>query len=446
MRTPTVAIIGQPNVGKSTLFNRIIGKQIAITDDMPGITRDRNYAITEWAGHQFMLIDTGGLVTRPDNEIEIAVREQALIAFEEADVIIFLVDGKLPPTPETEEIASLLIQNEKPFLLVVNKVDSAKQELEIYEFMKLGLGEPVALSALHGRGVGDFLDALIANFPGEARPQTEVDDDSIKLAVIGRPNVGKSSFVNAILGYNKTIVTNVPGTTRDSIDTYFKRNGQDFTIIDTAGLRKKSKVLQASGVEYFSTIRTVKSIHQSNVVIGILNGAEGIYQQDHKILSYVVDSFRSLVLVVNKWDLVEKDHRTMNTYVKNIREKLKSVDYAPVIFTSALTKQRVFNVIDMAVKVYHESQRRIPTSDLNRVIEQAVSYQPPPSVGRKFCKFYYVTQVTVAPPTFVFFVSHPQFITESYRRYIGNQLRRAFTFEGVPLRLFFRGKDRKGKK
>ncbi|RMH73945.1 MAG: ribosome biogenesis GTPase Der [Gemmatimonadetes bacterium] len=437
---PTVAIIGQPNVGKSTLFNRIVGKQIAITDDMPGVTRDRNYALSEWTGHPFMLVDTGGLVPDPEGAIELAIKEQALIAFEEADVIIFLVDGRAPINREVEDISHLFHKTEKPFLLVANKMDGEKHEYDMYEYVKLGFGEPFPISAAHGRNVGDLLDEVVARFPAQHTTATDIADNSIKLAVVGRPNVGKSSIVNAILGYDKTIVTPVAGTTRDSIDSKFKRNGQEFTIIDTAGMRKKSRVLQASGVEYFSNVRTIKSIHQSDVVLCLLNAEEGVVQQDHKILSYVRENYKNLILVVNKWDLVEKDHRSMNIFRKNIREKLNFVDYAPIIFTSARTKRRVFNVIDKAVEVYQESQRRIPTAELNKVVEQAIAYQPPPSVGRRFCKFYYTTQVRVAPPTFVFFVSRPDLIQESYKRYLYNQLRRAFRFEGVPLKLIFRGK------
>jgi GTP-binding protein len=441
---PTVAIIGRPNVGKSTFFNRIIGKRIAIVDDESGITRDRHYFQSDWAGYTFNLVDTGGLVPLTSDSMELAIKEQALIAIDESDVIIFLVDGEVPPTSEDKNIAKLLYNSEKPVIVAVNKIDNEERELGIYDYYQLGLGEPYPVSALHGRKSGDLLDVIVDRLD-KGNFYREEEDDSIKLAVIGRPNVGKSSFVNAILGKNQNIVTDMPGTTRDTIDTKFKRYGEEYTIIDTAGLRKKPKSLSEKGIEYYSALRTVRAIHNSHVAIVVIDGAEGVQKQDVKIAAYAHENHRALILALNKWDLVVKDEKTMNEYREIIYERMPFADYAPIVFISALTRQRTFKVIDVSKEIYQQWNRRVKTSELNEVVQAATTHYPPPSVGGKFSKIYYATQVRTAPPTFVFFTKFPYSVPESYKRYLSNQLRRAFNFVGTPIRLIFRGHQGRGR-
>lgn len=436
MSKPIVAIVGRPNVGKSTLFNRIAKKRVSIVEDNPGVTRDRIYIDAEWLNREFTMIDTGGIELETGDKILIAMRHQAQLAMDEADAIVFVVDAKTGLTSADQEVAALLRQARKPVLLAVNKVDSMKDENEIYEFYNLGLGEPLAISAANALGLGDLLDAVVAELPAESTAEDEAD--TIRVAFIGRPNVGKSSLVNAMLGEERVIVSDIPGTTRDAIDIHFSKDGSEFILIDTAGLRRKAKI--DLPVERYSVIRSLRAVDRADVVLMLIDAVDGVTEQDKKIAGYAHEAGKGIIIVVNKWDLVEKDSKTTLRYTEAIRSELAFMQYAPVLFISALTKQRVHRVSELIKFVADQHAMRIATSVINQVIEDAVAINPPPSERGKRLKIFYVTQAGVKPPTFVLFVNDPEIMHFSYLRYLENKLREAFGFEGTPLNLVVRGR------
>ncbi|WP_040951208.1 ribosome biogenesis GTPase Der [Gorillibacterium massiliense] len=436
MAKPVIAIVGRPNVGKSTIFNRMVGDRLAIVEDRPGITRDRLYGTGEWLNRSFSVIDTGGIEIEGEDEIMRSVRVQAELAIEEADVIIFMTDGKAGLTPTDEEIGQLLYRSGKPIVLAVNKVDNIKMQENTYEFYNLGFGEPIGISGAHGIGIGDLLEACANHFPDEE--DDEYGEDVIKVALIGRPNVGKSSLINAILGEERVIVSPVAGTTRDAIDTPFERDGQKYVLIDTAGMRKRGKVYE--NVEKYSVMRAMKAIERADVVLVVINGEEGIIEQDKHIAGYAHEAGKASIFVVNKWDIVEKDDKTMNRFTQTIRDHFLFMTYAPVVFVSAKTKQRLHKLLPVVAEVAENHSLRIKTPMLNEVVADAVAVTPPPTDKGKRLRVNYVTQVAVKPPTFVIFVNEPEMMHFSYLRYLENKLRASFHFEGTPLRLITRKK------
>ena len=440
---PLVAVVGRPNVGKSTLFNRIVGQRIAIVEDVPGVTRDRIYADAEWLTHEFTLIDTGGIDPKSDDVLLGQMRKQAEIAMDLAQVICFLVDGKTGVTPDDMEIANLLRRTGKPVVLAVNKIDNVKQTDGIYEFYQLGLGDPHPVSAANMMGLGDLLDELVKHFP--ASDKTEDDEEEnhvIQLAVVGRPNVGKSSLVNRLLGQERTMVSDIPGTTRDAIDTSLVTpDGTAFNIIDTAGMRKK-KAIEDASLERYSVLRSIAAIRRCDVALLLIDAKDGVTEQDTHIAGMIHDEGKAAVVIMNKWDSIEKDTNTLEQKRKEILDDLKFMDYAPVLFISALTGQRVHTVLNMAVKVWEQTSRRVTTGTLNDVLADAQLTMQPPAVNGRRLKIYYATQQSVCPPHFVFFVNHEDLMHFSYQRYLENQLRKAFGFEGTPLRFTLREKKR----
>lgn len=436
MSKPIVAIVGRPNVGKSTLFNQIGKKRVSIVEDMPGVTRDRIYLDAEWLNHEFTMIDTGGIEIETDDRILTAIRHQAQLAIEEADVILFMVDGKTGLTSSDEEVGAILRNTRKPVILAVNKVDSAKAMDEIYEFYNLGLGEPIPVSASNALNLGDLLDKVVESLPTEHIAEGE--SDQIRIAVIGRPNVGKSSLVNALVGQERVIVSDIPGTTRDAIDTYFTKEGTNFVLIDTAGMRRKAKI--DLPVERYSVIRSLRSVDRSDVVLMVIDAVDGVTEQDKKIAGYAHEAGKGIVIVVNKWDLMEKDSKTSLRFTETVRDELGFMQYAPVLFTSALTKQRVHRVVELVKFVAEQHSMRIATSVLNQVITDATAINPPPSENGRRLKIYFTTQADVKPPTFIFFVNEPEIMHFSYLRFLENRLRESFGFEGTPLKLVVRGR------
>ncbi len=432
-----VAIVGRPNVGKSTLFNRIIGERDAIVDPQSGVTRDRHYGEAQWNGKKFTVIDTGGYVPESKDVFEAAIREQVWIAIEEADVIVFVVDGITGVTPLDVEIAKILRQTNKKVVLAVNKIDNEKSEIYTAQFYELGVGEPFPISALHGRKIGDFLDEVVRDLPS-VDGEEKNEEDQIKVAIVGQPNVGKSSFVNAVLGENRTIVTDIPGTTRDSIDTQFEYNGNKFLLIDTAGLRKRSKIKES--IEFYSAIRALKALQRCDVAVVMLDATCGLERQDLRIIGEAAELKKGIVIAVNKWDLVEKDANTALEYEHALKSRLKVFDYVPVVFISAKTKQRIFKVLDLAKVVHDERAKRIKTSELNKVLFPIVKETPPPAVSGKEIKIKYVTQVKSSPPVFAFFANFPDDIPEHYKRFLENKIRENFGFIGVPLTIIFKRK------
>ncbi|MBM6939929.1 ribosome biogenesis GTPase Der [Limosilactobacillus coleohominis] len=433
MANTIVAIVGRPNVGKSTLFNRIAGERISIVEDTPGVTRDRIYTHAEWLGKNFNLIDTGG-IEMSDQPLSTQIREQAEIAIDEADVIILVVDVQNGITDADEKVAQLLYRSNKPVVLAVNKVDNPERRTDIYDFYSLGLGEPYPVSSVHGVGLGDLLDAVIKNFPETAENGT---DDSIRFSLIGRPNVGKSSLVNAILGQQRVIVSNIAGTTRDAINTKFVADHREFTMVDTAGIKKKGKLYE--NTERYALMRSMKAIDDSDVVLVVLNADEGIRELDKHIAGYAHEAGKAVIIVVNKWDLIKnRDHRTMTDFTNLIRNEFQYLSYAPIIFVSAITKQRLIKIPKLIEEVYDHARRRIKSSTLNDVLMDAIAANPTPSTNGKRLRVYYGTQVAVEPPTFVIFVNDPDLMHFSYERYLENQIRQAFDFTGTPIHLIKR--------
>lgn len=432
---PIVAIVGRPNVGKSTLFNRLTHSKMAIVEDYPGVTRDRLYQDAEWNSRKFTLIDTGGIEVNSEDTILAQVRTQAQVAMEEADVIIFMCDIKAGVTNEDMEIAQMLRRTKKDVILAVNKVEDFNHLEDLYEFYTLGLDEPYPISASHGMNTGDLLDRLMELI--DKYDEEDYEPDVIKIAVVGRPNVGKSSLTNAILGQERAIVSNIPGTTRDAIDTPFERNGQQYVIIDTAGMRRKSKVAETT-TERYSVIRSLRAVDRADAVLMVINAEEGLIEQDKKIVGYAHEQGKAIILVVNKWDLIEKDDKTSSTMEKEIRSELLFLQYAPMIFVSAMTKQRVHKLIDMINFGVEQNNLRISTSVLNEVIRDAVQLNPPPSDKGKRLKIYYATQSGVRPPTFVLFVNEPEIMHFSYERFLENKIRENFGFEGTPIKIVVR--------
>jgi len=436
MNLPLVALIGRPNVGKSSLFNRFLKKRLAIVDGTPGVTRDRNYSVCEWQGREFYLVDTGGMIPNSKAGINRLVLEQSEISIAQADVVVFVVDCLSGPDEIDDKIAAILQRSGKNVLLLANKADSETKALEIYEFMRLGLGEPMAVSAAGGRNIGDALDAIVKSLP--AADEKTAESSAIRIAVIGKPNVGKSLFINRLIGEERVIVSPIAGTTRDAVDTPFKFNGRDYVLIDTAGLRKKAKVKEA--IEYFTTLRTLRAIESCHVAMVLVDATEGLAVQDLKVIEDAIEARRAIVMAVNKWDLVEKDDKTADIFTSQIKNFAKTISYLPVIYISALTGQRVTKTISMVDHVYENWGRRIPTPELNSFLEEIVGKQPPAAVQGKYIKLFYVTQADINPPTFVFFCNYPKSLQKSYLRYIENQLRSRYDFEGIPIRIKFRKK------
>jgi GTPase len=435
MSKPVIAIVGRPNVGKSTIFNRIVGERISIVEDIPGVTRDRIYSSADWLNHDFNLIDTGGIEIG-DEPLLAQMRQQAEIAIDEADVIIFMVNGKEGITAADEEVGRMLFRSNKPVVLGVNKMDNPEMMATIYEFYALGFGEPFGISGTHGLGLGDLLDAAVAHFPEDK--QDDYDEDTIRFSLIGRPNVGKSSLVNAILGEERVIVSNIAGTTRDAVDTSFNRNDKDYVIIDTAGMRKKGKVYEST--EKYSVLRALRAIERSDVVLVVIDAEEGIIEQDKKIAGYAHEAGRAVIIVVNKWDALEKDEKTMKKFEENIRSHFQFLDYAPIVYLSALTKKRIHTLIPMIDTAAENHSMRVPTNILNEVILDAVAMNPTPTDRGTRLKIYYATQVAVKPPTLVIFVNDPELMHFSYKRFLENRIREAFGFKGTPLRILARAR------
>lgn len=437
MSKPIVAIVGRPNVGKSTLFNQIGKKRISIVDDMPGVTRDRIYLDAEWLNHEFTMIDTGGIELDESDHILRSMRQQAQIAIEEADVILFLVDGRTGLTTADEEVARMLRSAKKPVVLGVNKIDSPQLAVNAYEFYQLGLGDPIALSASNAMNLGDLLDAVVAAFP-----QTEAEEkeeDEICIAVIGRPNVGKSSLVNQLLGEERVIVSDIAGTTRDAIDTHFVKDGNKFMLIDTAGMRRRGKIDEP--VERYSVMRSLRAIDRADVVLMLIDASEGITEQDKKIAGYAHESGRGVILVVNKWDIYpDKDDKSTLRFTEDLREEIGFLQYAPVLYTSALTGQRINRVTELVKYVAEQQSMRIKTSVLNDLIRDAVSVNPPPMHRGRQLKILFMTQVDIKPPKFILFVNDPELMHFSYLRFIENRLREMYGFEGTPIRLIVRAR------
>ena len=457
MRKPIVALVGRPNVGKSTLFNRIVGRRMAIVEDLPGTTRDRLYADADWGGLDFIVVDTGGLeVTTQKREAAHSgksppigqtagvesglfldqMRDQAQIAITEAEVVVLLVDAETGLTTSDEEVADVLRRTEKPVILVANKADNNRRRADAVEFYALGLGDPIPISALHGHGTGDLLDAIVEALP--PAEMEEEEDERIKIAIVGRPNVGKSSLLNRLLGQERVIVSEVPGTTRDAIDTEIEFEGEQIVLIDTAGIRRRGKI--TPGVEKYSVLRALKAINRAGVCLLLIDAGDKVTAQDQHIAGYILDEARSVVVVVNKWDTVEKDTHTMPQYTKEIRAALRFLDYVPVLFISAKTGQRVQQTLQVALQVQAERMRRISTADLNRLLQEAIARHPPKSKAGQVPRFYYGTQAEVDPPLFVFFVSDHKLVHFTYERYLENRIRDSFGFLGTPLRLVFRSR------
>lgn len=436
---PAVAVVGRPNVGKSTFFNRVLGERRAIVEDQPGVTRDRNFGRAQWAGRSFFLIDTGGLEPESDEPMQAAIRRQVEAAIGEADVIVFLVDGQTGPHPVDHQIADMLRKVDTPVLLVVNKMDRWPQDLSHHEFWELGLGEPLPVSSLVGKGSGDLLDRVVEMLP--PLEEEDEDDETLYVAVIGKPNVGKSSFVNRLLGEERMVVSEVAGTTRDSIDTPMRYHGRDIVFVDTAGLRRQSRIER--GIEYFSALRTERAVERADVCLLLMDATEPVHVQDLKVAEKAWRSGCGLIILANKWDLVPKDTMTSVEWARALRKRAPQLANVPIIFTSALTGQRVQKVLDLVLQVASERSRRIPTHDVVELIRQLAQRQPPPHYRGMPVKVLFATQVAVKPPTFVLFVNHPKALTPAWLRYIMRGIREAWGFIGSPVRLRVRGRREK---
>ncbi len=431
-----VAIVGRPNVGKSTLFNRLVGQRQAIVEDTPGVTRDRIYGYSEWNGKRFMLVDTGGFIPGSEDIMERSVREQAMIAIDEADVILFVCDGRDGVTSFDMDIANILRSSDKPVVLIVNKCDNSIQMANSYEFYSLGLGEPYAISALSGFNTGDFLDIVAENLK---EADIEETDSRLKIALVGRPNVGKSSLSNALLGKDRSIVTDIPGTTRDSIDSVVKYYGEEIVLVDTAGLRKKTHINE--NVEMYSTMRTLRAIERCDIGVVLIDATRGLEDQDKKIINLVNDARKGIIIAVNKWDLIEKDYKTADEFTNIIRKELRTFDFVPIVYISALTKQRITKIIEIAKEIDLRRKTRIKTSELNAILLPFFEKTPPPAVKGLDLRINYVTQVGTEPPVFAFFLNHPHLLPDSYKRFMERILRENFNFDGTPISFVFRRKN-----
>jgi GTPase len=431
---PSVAVVGRPNVGKSTFFNRVIGRRVAIVEDVPGVTRDRNFARAEWAGHEFYVIDTGGLEVDSHEPMAKAIRRQVMAALEEAQVVVFVVDGKAGVHPLDQRIAEVLRRTQVPVILVVNKVDNLPDELTHLDFWELGLGEPLPVSALSGKGSGDVLDAIVAHLPRLEEPPEE----ALSVAVVGKPNVGKSSFINRLLGEERLVVSEVAGTTRDSIDTLLRYHDRTLVFVDTAGLRRQARIHES--LEYYSALRTERAVERADVCLLLVDGTEPVHVQDLKIAEKAWEAGCGLIVVVNKWDLVEKETMTAPAFEKHLRERAPSLRWTPIIFTSTVTGQRVQKTLDLVLEVAAERARRIPTAEVNEAIRELAARQPPPHFRGRAVKLLYGTQGGINPPTFVIFANTRDGVTENYRRYLYNGFRARWGFLGTPLRLKFRSR------
>lgn len=429
-----VAIVGRPNVGKSSLFNRIVGERLSITDDVAGVTRDRLYANAQWLTKNFRVIDTGG-IDIGDAPFLNQIKAQAQIAMDEADVIIFVVDGKVGLTDSDYYIAKLLFKTEKPVILAVNKIDDINQATNVYEFYALGLNEPIATSAIHGIGIGDLLDKALSYMKDD---EIVYDDDVIRFCIVGRPNVGKSSLTNAILGEERVIVSEISGTTRDAIDTQFRKDRKDYVVIDTAGIKKRGKVYE--NTDKYSVLRALSALDRSDVALMVLDGEEGIIEQDKHVAGYIAEYYKAVVIVVNKWDAVLKDDKTMKKMEKLVKEEFKFLDYAEVVFVSAKDNQRIHTIFPAINNAYDNYQKQVQTAIINDLMHDAVAMNPTPIFNHGKAQFNYATQVAIKPPTFVMFVNNPDFVHFSYERYLLNQLRNAIDFTGTPIKLILRKK------
>ncbi|RDY70104.1 MULTISPECIES: ribosome biogenesis GTPase Der [Halobacillus] len=433
MRKSVIAIVGRPNVGKSTIFNRLVGERISIVEDTPGVTRDRIYAEAEWLTTRFNVIDTGG-IELGDEPLLVQMRAQAQVAIDEADVIVFMVNGRDGITGADEEVAKLLFKSNKPVVLAVNKVDNPEMRENIYEFYSLGFGEPFPISGTHGLGLGDMLDEVVKHFPEKI--QEEIDDDTIRFSLIGRPNVGKSSLVNSLLGQERVIVSDIAGTTRDAIDTPFTKDDRDYVIIDTAGMRKRGKVYETT--EKYSIMRALKAIERSDVVLTLIDADAGIHEQDKKIAGYAHEAGKAVIIVVNKWDTIETEEKTMKEFEDKVRDQFRFLDYAPIVFLSAKTKKRIHTLIPKVLEASENHAKRVQTNLLNEVIMDALAMNPSPSIKGQKLKIFYATQVSVKPPSFVVFVNEPELMHFTYERFLENRIREAFGFEGTPIKIFAR--------
>ncbi len=433
MSNPLIAIVGRPNVGKSTFFNKVVGRKVSITEDRPGVTRDRLYADAEWRGRVFSLVDTGGIELKSDDLMWKHIKKQAEVAIETAQVILFFVDGKEGLTTSDYDVADMLRRSKKPVILIVNKIDEYSEE-KVFEFYSLGLGEPYPVSSEHGKGIGDVLDECVSYFEKNCGEE----DDSLKIAVVGKPNAGKSSIVNRLLGFERSIVTDIAGTTRDAIDTKFSCEGKNYTIIDTAGIRKKAKV--EDDVEYYSVMRAFDAVRRADVCLLVVDSTEGLTEQDTKIIGYVHEQGKPSVIVMNKWDLIEKDTNTINKFEDKLKEDLKFMDYFKSVYVSAKTGQRAEKIMKVAEEVYANAHTRIPTGTLNDLISDTVRANEPPSYNGRRLKVYYSSQVAVAPPTFVLFVNSCELMHFSYERFLENAIRKAFDFSGTPIKIVTREK------
>lgn len=436
MTKPVIAIVGRPNVGKSTIFNRIAGERISIVEDVAGVTRDRIYSSAEWLTHEFNIIDTGGIQLGDEPFLE-EIRQQAEVAMDEADVIIFMTNGREGVTLEDEQVAKILYKTKKPVVLAVNKIDNPDMRDMMWDFYSLGFGDPFPISGSHGLGLGDLLDECAKHFPDKS--DEDYDEGVIKFSLIGRPNVGKSSLVNAILGDQRVIVSDVAGTTRDAIDTPYEYDGQEYVIIDTAGMRKKGKVYEST--EKYSVLRAMRAIERSDVVLVVLNGEEGIQEQDKKIAGYAHEAGKAIIIVMNKWDAVVKDEKTMNAKIEEIRDQFQYLDYAPIVFTSAKTGKRVHDLLPVINRVQSNHTMRVQSSILNEVIMDAIARNPAPTDKGRRLRIYYGTQVAIQPPTFVVFVNDAELMHFTYERFLENRIRDTFDFEGTPIRIITRTRD-----
>lgn len=436
MTKPIIAIVGKPNVGKSTIFNRIIGERVSIVEDTPGITRDRIYSSGEWLTHDFNLIDTGG-IDLGDEPFQQQIRAQAEVAIDEADVIIFMVNGREGVTQADEMVAKILYKSNKPVVLAVNKIDNPEMRSEIYDFYSLGFGELFPISGSHGLGLGDLLDEAAKHFPEDDEP--DYDDETIRLSLIGRPNVGKSSLINAILGEERVIVSPIAGTTRDAIDTIYTYDDQEYVLIDTAGMRKKGKVYEST--EKYSVLRALKAIERSNVVLVVIDAEEGIIEQDKKVAGYAHEAGKAIVIVVNKWDTLEKDSKTMKKFEEKVRDNFQFLDYAPIAFVSALEKSRLKTLFPLITMADENHRKRVQSSTLNEVITDAVAMNPTPTDNGRRLNIFYATQVAIQPPTFVIFVNDVELMHFSYKRFLENRIRDAFGYEGTPVHLISRKRN-----